>query len=314
MNPFPQSVTITTDDTLRETQPHGSGGYPFAYYLEDIWKFDFHCIDWHWHHELEFLSVTEGTAICLIGKDRIALPAGYGLFINSGVLHRFEAASSAIIPNIVFSPSLLAEEKSLVYENYVRPVIGSAVAYQVLDPDIPWQRQALAFLAQIYETQKETEGPVELRTLRLLLSLWELFAEHLDLTRESAAFHGGDARQARLQVMMQYIHDHYPENITLEEIAASASVSKSGALHIFQAGIHLAPVSYLIRYRLHQASVLLSTTKKPVSLIAEETGFTSAGYFCRKFKERYQKTPGEYRLATPVFRQRKSRSGRPPLR
>lgn len=60
--------------------------------------------------------------------------------------------------------------------------------------------------------------------------------------------------QARLQIMMQYIHEHYAEEITLEMIAASVSISKSGALHIFQSGIHCSPVAYLIQYRLAQAA------------------------------------------------------------
>ena len=54
-----------TDDTLRETVVHGNQAYPFAYYPENIWEFDFHRIDWHWHHELEFLLVDKGMAICL---------------------------------------------------------------------------------------------------------------------------------------------------------------------------------------------------------------------------------------------------------
>ena len=33
---------IHTDDTLRETVVHGSQAYPFAYYPENIWEFDFH--------------------------------------------------------------------------------------------------------------------------------------------------------------------------------------------------------------------------------------------------------------------------------
>lgn len=95
--------------------------------------------------------------------------------------------------------------------------------------------------------------------------------------------------------MMQYIHDHYTEEISLEMIAASASISKSGALHIFQTGIHIAPVSYLIQYRLAQAAGQLYTTQKSVSSIAEETGFTSAGYFCRKFRQHYHMSPNAYR-------------------
>lgn len=52
---------ITTDDSLRETILHGSEEYPFRYYLEDVWDFDFHCIDWHWHPEVEFVLIKKGT-------------------------------------------------------------------------------------------------------------------------------------------------------------------------------------------------------------------------------------------------------------
>lgn len=71
---------ITTDDTLRETALHGSPTYPFAYYPENIWQFDFHRIDWHWHHELEFLLLREGSALCLAGAEKIALPEGCAIF------------------------------------------------------------------------------------------------------------------------------------------------------------------------------------------------------------------------------------------
>ena len=79
---------------------------------ENIWQFDFHRIDWHWHHELEFLLSSESAVSCLVGTDRIELPKGYGIFINSGLLHRYEAKESAYSPNIVFSPALLAPEGS----------------------------------------------------------------------------------------------------------------------------------------------------------------------------------------------------------
>ena len=50
-------------------------------------------------------------------------------------------------------------------------------------------------------------------------------------------------------------------------IAASAFISKSGALHIFQTGIHCSPVAYLIQYRLVQAAEQLCITQKSVSSI-----------------------------------------------
>lgn len=290
MNTF----STSTDDTLREIIQHGDSRYPFAYYLEDIWQFDFHCIDWHWHHELEFMTVREGTVFCLIGSEKLVLPEGSGIFINSGALHRFESHSRAIIPNIVFSPVLLSPEKSLIYEKYVRPVLSSSSNFQVLDPKISWQHGILSILEEIYRFQ-DREEPAELPTVQSLLQLWEILFRHFNISQNSGDPKPLNPRQARLLIMMQYIHDHYREELSLSQIAASASVSKSGALQLFQSGIHLSPVAYLIQYRLSQAAELLHTTSKPVSTIAEETGFASTGYFCRRFKERYQMTPKEYR-------------------
>lgn len=284
----------TTDDTLRETVRHGSSNYPFAYYPEDIWQFDFHRIDWHWHHELEFLVVAEGTALCLVGTSTIELHKGYGIFINSGILHRFEAQCSTFVPNIVFSPTLLAPEKSLIYKKYISPIINSSVPYQIFSPHTPWEDHALSLLSQIF-TLQETEPNNELFTIQLLFQLWDLLFKNLDLTSNSGSLHRLTHKQAMLQTMMQYIHDHYMEEITLAKIASSASISKSGALHIFQSSIHISPVAYLIQYRLAQAAEQLYITQKSIASIAEETGFTSSGYFCRKFRQHYHISPNEYR-------------------
>ena len=51
---------ITTDETLRETVQHGSERYPFAYYPEDIWQFDFHRIDCHWHQSRHVQTTVPG--------------------------------------------------------------------------------------------------------------------------------------------------------------------------------------------------------------------------------------------------------------
>lgn len=288
------SYRTVTDETLRELLQHWDSSYPFAYYPEDIWQFDFHRIEWHWHHELEFLYADRGDLLCLVGTDRIRLRQGQGIFINSGVLHRYEAQKSTFSPNIVFAPTLLAPEDTLIYAKYIRPVINSSVSYQILDPQISWQKHILEILMQIFRIQ-EKEEKSELRTLQLLLQIWEVFAPHCKMILNPLKQQRLDHKQAKLQTMMQYIHDHYAEEITLEIIADSASISKSGALHIFQSGIQTSPVAYLIRYRLARAAELLYTTGKSVSAIAEETGFASTGYFCRKFRQHYHMSANAYR-------------------
>ena len=162
---------------------------------------------------------------------------------------------------LFFRQTLLAPENSLIYEKYILPVISSSVPYQVFSPSNTFGKQVLQLLSQICTIQ-ETKPDNELCTIQLLFQLWNILQKNMDWTSDSNSIHRLNHKQARLQAMMQYIHDHYMEEITLETIAASASISKSGALHIFQTGIHCSPVAYLIQYRLAQAAEQLYITQK----------------------------------------------------
>ncbi len=54
---------ISADETFRETVAHGSSEYPFNYYYEDIWVFELHTIDWHWHSEVEIILVEKRDSV-----------------------------------------------------------------------------------------------------------------------------------------------------------------------------------------------------------------------------------------------------------
>lgn len=285
---------IRTDETLRETVCHGSDEYPFKYYNEDIWLFDFHCIDWHWHSEVEFVFIEKGTAEFLVGSGRYVLTEGTGIFINSQVIHRFEASESVIIPNIVFSPSLLSAEDSLIYRKYIQPLLDSSVERLIFSPEVPWQKEVLDSLLSVFEVQ-DTESIGEIKTVELLLKIWEAIYENENISESIPAAKATAHTQAQLQIMMQYIHKNYAEHITLADIAQTVSVSKSSALNIFNKYLRVSPVSYLINYRLKRAAKLLASTDSSIYSIASNTGFENVGYFCRSFKELFGVTPSEYR-------------------
>lgn len=285
---------IKTDETLRETVCHGSEEYPFQYYNEDIWQFDFHCIDWHWHCEVEFVYIEKGTAEFLIGSGRHILSAGTGIFINSRVIHRFEAAESVIIPNIVFSPELLSPKEGLIYRKYIQPLVSSSVEYLLFTPGVPWQQEVIRGLKAVFDVQ-ENENIREIKTAELLLGIWGIIYENTDISQVPPAAKAAAHTQAQLQIMMQYIHKNYREHITLGDIAGTVSVSKSSALNIFRKYLHISPISYLVNYRLKCAAKLLESTDSSVYSVAADTGFENAGYFCRCFKELFGVTPGEYR-------------------
>lgn len=285
---------IRTDETLRETVCHGSDEYPFKYYNEDIWLFDFHCIDWHWHSEVEFVFIEKGTAEFLVGSGRYVLTEGMGIFINSQVIHRFEASESVIIPNIVFSPSLLSAEDSLIYRKYIQPLLDSSIECLIFSPEVPWQKEVLKNLLSVFDAQN-TERIGEIKTVELLLKIWETVYENANISESIPVAKAAAHTQAQLQIMMQYIHKNYSEHITLADIAQTVSVSKSSALNIFNKYLRISPVNYLINYRLKCAAKLLASTDSNIYTIASNTGFENTGYFCRSFKELFGVTPSEYR-------------------
>ena len=258
----------------RITASHGSEEYPFSYYYEDIWDFDFHCIDWHWHPEVEFVYVQHGKADFLVGGNRYVLSSGDGIFINSQVIHRFEAEDSAIIPNIVFSPVLLAPQGSLIYSRYIRPIIESTSECVIFSAEETAHHSIIETMRSVFAVQGSGTAS-EMETVELLLKLWRLLYESIQIT-DCGPVSGHSAQtQAKLQIMMQYIHDNYSGQITLDDIAGTVLISKSSVLNIFR--------TYLV------------DTENSVCNIAQETGFDNIGYFCRRFKKLYGVTPIYYR-------------------
>ena len=287
---------ILTDEEFMEIKPHGSSDYPFQYYYDNLELFDFHCIEWHWHREFEFLYVESGQIICGIGEKQIILSKGDAIFINSKILHRFYSSSGGVIPNFVCMPEFIAPENSLVFKKYILPIISSNMSFQCFQIAEPWQARIIQIMIKIMETQ-ENEKIRELSTLALLQHLWLIFYENVKLSDKEKVQTVDEAAQKRVQLMMQYIHENYNHEISLDEIASHIGISKSTALNLFQRFLHTTPVSYLIGYRLQAASWLLKNTNKKVKTIAYESGFRNVDYFCRLFKKRYHLTPSEYRCA-----------------
>ena len=149
---------ILTDEDLMETVSHGNSSYPFQYYYEDLALFDFNCIDWHWHTELEFVYIESGTVTVWIGEKQFEIIEGNGIFINSKVLHRFYSPANALIPNFVFMPSFISASDSLIYQKYVLPIISSSLSFVIFHKEVPWQARVLSVMQQIISAQSGHPG------------------------------------------------------------------------------------------------------------------------------------------------------------
>jgi AraC-like DNA-binding protein len=290
-----QSTKILTDETMMELVSHGSSTFPFQYYYEDVGKFDNKCIDWHWHREFELVSVTEGILQCSIGNINYILEAGDGIFINSGVIHRFLSAGTAVIPNVLFASDFIAPENSSIYDKYMLPFLTSGISHFVLKKSTSWQKDVLSSLSKLYALCENPGPSWELEAHIIICMIWaSLFEHRIEFaTMENTGV--SRISQARFKGMTCFIEENYWKKITLKEIAASVGVSKREALRCFQCSVPLSPIEYLNKYRLQQAWKLLLQTDRSITDIAEHTGFESTSYFDRLFKREFHITPRMHR-------------------
>ena len=99
----------------------------------------------------------------------------------------------------------------------------------------------------------------------------------------------------RLMKALQYIRTHLYENISINDIAAEACVSKQYFISLFTKALGIPPLRYITKKRIERAQLLLATEHGSIQDIAYEMGFNETSYFVRKFREYTGTTPGEYR-------------------
>ncbi len=99
----------------------------------------------------------------------------------------------------------------------------------------------------------------------------------------------------RTKVMIQYMEEHYSEELTLDMIADSTYVSKSVCLRCFRQVIGTTPIRYLVQYRIEKAAERLTASDDKANEIAISCGFSDISYFSKCFRELKGLSPLEYR-------------------
>lgn len=115
------------------------------------------------------------------------------------------------------------------------------------------------------------------------------------LLAESKMKTASSPHAAALENTIAYINEHFPEPLSLKDLAASASLSPFYFTRVFARETGMTPHQYLIATRLNSAKFLLKSTNISIKEIAFNSGFTSESSFCSTFKKWEHITPSEYR-------------------
>ncbi|MBQ9119013.1 MAG: helix-turn-helix transcriptional regulator [Lachnospiraceae bacterium] len=247
----------------------------------------------HWHDELEFLLLTAGEVTFHIEDKAFMLRAGDGIFIPPKLLHYATTADRAPVAFYAFvlSPEFLFSSfDTHAFNTYVLPIMHNNLSLATpLLPSVVWQQELLALLKQIIFSANPSE--IYIRGLTLLL--WDkLFAHHLTGPGTTKSLH---ILVEQLSAAITYIHSHYPQNLTLGELAACVHLSEGEFCRAFKRLTGMTPFHYIVRYRILQSCKELQSTNKKITDIAFSNGFNNISYYNRAFVKLMNMTPSEYR-------------------
>lgn len=94
-----------------------------------------------------------------------------------------------------------------------------------------------------------------------------------------------------LRQVVDYIHDHLDQNLSLEMLAKIAHMSPSYFSRLFKQSTGLSPHQYVIQCRIHRAKQLLRQGKLSIAEIAHSLGFTHQSHLNYHFKRSVGSSP-----------------------
>ncbi len=98
-----------------------------------------------------------------------------------------------------------------------------------------------------------------------------------------------------IEVALQYIKEHYNEELSLEKVASIVFLNPAYFSQLFKQKVGFGYKEYVTSLRLEQAKQLLLNPKLKVGEIAEYLGYQDIRHFAQMFRKKYHVTPNEYR-------------------
>ena len=95
--------------------------------------------------------------------------------------------------------------------------------------------------------------------------------------------------------IMDYLQEHYSEDLTLDSVADQFYMSKTYVSRLLKRYVNQSFLKILIDIRMDAARRMIMEDNYKMYEIAEQVGYNDFSYFIQAFKKKYGVTPNEYR-------------------
>lgn len=285
------------EDNREELLPGFTPEFPYIATCARLDKYLNSVVPWHWHRTVELFYIESGCLEYTTPNGKWIFPAGSGGMVNSNVLHssRIQQSENRAVQFLhLFDPVFLSGgHGSRMETKYILPMTTApAIEMIVLDPKDQTQVEILNDIRQAFEISDQEWG-YEFKLRESLANIWmKLF----EVARPAmGGGYGNNNTDDKIKAIMVYIHEHFQESISVDQLAKYVHLSKRACFRLFQENLHMTPVEYIRSYRLQMACQMLAKGKESITQIAYTCGFGSSSYFGKIFHERFGCSPVQYR-------------------
>lgn len=247
----------------------------------------------HYHQDIEFVFVLKGKVLLRSGYCNYTLKTG-DIFTNCGhEIHNIASNGkdnivALIQPSTYFFSQYFPSLSKSCYRTYTRRGMASKhdrlkellleILLHSLSRDFDYRNQCVRLMI-------DAIGHVERH--------FNLFVFDEDMV---VNFEGDNPiTMERISRIISYIYQHYPEKISLRELAGMEYLSEFYISHIIKNCTGMNFREFLCFARVEASEIPLLDTNKKISQIAREVGFSTTAYYEKYFYRWFKCTPAEHR-------------------
>lgn len=219
------------------------------------------------------------------GNKSYTLHSGDGFFIDCNDIHSYQASECGWTHSVLH---FYGNNSSIFFKEYLK--CGNIIFSE------PANGTYHTLLEHLVSTYEKVIPHRELCISNLLTNI----LTHLVVDSANAKS-ANPALKDSMQKAVQYMEEHFSEDLSLDFLADYSSVSKFHFSREFHKYTGLPPMEYLIQLRMNQIKLLLTTTNLPANKIAASVGILNEQHFNKLFKKKIGMTPGKYREKYAVY-------------
>lgn len=234
------------------------------------------------HHDFhEIVLVEQGSGIHVFNGQPQTICAGCVCFVRDHDRHLYEQTDNLCLTNVLYrSPAafrFLSGLQALLPAEHD----GNYVAHWRINNRV--MAQALEVVARL---QQHTDWSLERQAQQE-----QLFLQLLVLLREACRNEQMQDQEARLHRLLDWLNDHYSDEIMWEALADQFSLSLRTLHRQMKQQTGSTPQRYLNRLRLLQARHLLRHSDLRITDIAYQCGFGDSNHFSTLFRREFGCAP-----------------------